>query len=98
MPGEPSPCPRTEGRSRHPRRTRPTACPNALVGGSVNLPQQGLQRHRILWAREMDEQELRRVGERGPTIDRIEVAEFESHEEVQAWLKKAAPAFVRKPG
>jgi hypothetical protein len=70
---------------------------DALVGGSVNLPH-GLQRHRILWAREMDEQELRRVGERGPTIDRIEVAEFESHEELQGWLKKAAPAFVRKSG
>jgi hypothetical protein len=55
-------------------------------------------RHRILWVREMDEQELRRVGDRGPTIDRIEVAEFESQEELQVWLKKAAPAFVCKAG
>jgi hypothetical protein len=46
----------------------------------------------------MDEQELRRVGDRGPTIDRIEVAEFESQEEQQVWLKKAAPAFVCKAG
>jgi hypothetical protein len=70
---------------------------DALAGGSVNLPH-GLQRHRVLWVREMDEEELRRVGEKGPTIDRIEVAEFEAHEEMQEWLKKAAPAFVRKSG
>jgi hypothetical protein len=70
---------------------------DALVGeGTVNLTDRGLQRHRILWVREMDEQELRRVGDRGPTIDRIEVGEFESQEEVREWLKKVAPAFVRK--
>jgi hypothetical protein len=69
---------------------------DALVGeGAVNLTDRGLQRHRVLWVREMDEQELRRVGERGPTIDRIEVAEFEGQEELREWLKKAAPAFVR---
>jgi hypothetical protein len=44
----------------------------------------------------MDEQELRRVGEGGPTIDRIEVAEFEAQEELREWLKKVAPAFVRQ--
>ena len=72
---------------------------DALVGeGTVNLTDRGLQRHRILWVREMDEQELRRVGERGPTIDRIEVGEFESQEEMQEWLKKVAPAFMRKSG
>ena len=70
---------------------------DALVGqGTVNLTDRGLQRHRILWVREMDELELRRVGEGGPTIDRIEVAEFESQEEIREWLKKVAPAFVRK--
>jgi hypothetical protein len=71
---------------------------DALVGeGTVNLTDRGLQRHRILWVREMDEQELRRVGERGPTIDRIEVGEFESQEEAREWLKKVSPTFLRKP-
>jgi hypothetical protein len=70
---------------------------DALVGqGTVNLTDRGLQRHRILWVREMDELELHRVGEGGPTIDRIEVAEFESQEDIREWLKKVAPAFVRK--
>jgi hypothetical protein len=43
----------------------------------------------------MDEEELRAVGEGGPTIDRIEVGEFTTTEEQQEWLKKVAPAFVR---
>ena len=64
--------------------------------GMVNLTDRGFQRQRILWAREMDEQELRKVGEGGPTIDTIEIAEFESQEELRGWLQKAAPAFVRK--
>ena len=72
---------------------------DALVGQStVNLTDRGFQRHRITFVREMDEAELRQVGEGGPTIDKIEVAEFESHEELREWLKKKAPAFVRKPG
>jgi hypothetical protein len=69
---------------------------DALVNQSVNLTDRGLQRHRILWVREMEEGELRQVGAAGPTIDRIEVAEFESQEELRDWLKKTAPAFVRK--
>ena len=56
---------------------------DALVNQSVNLTDRGLQRHRITYVREMDEQELRRVGEEGPTIDRIEIAEFESQEELR---------------
>ncbi len=62
---------------------------------AINLTNRGLQRHRITWIREMDEEELRRVGEGGPTIDRIEVAEFESQEQLNQWLKKNGPAFVR---
>jgi hypothetical protein len=70
---------------------------DALVDDkAVNLTDRGFQRHRILWVREMDEGELRPVGELGPTIDRIEVADFESNEETQEWVKKNAPAFVRK--
>ena len=67
---------------------------DALVKQSVNLTDRGFQRHRILWVREMDEAELRKAGKGEPTIDRIEVAEFESHEELQEWLKKTAPSFV----
>jgi hypothetical protein len=70
---------------------------DALVNQSVNLTDRGLQRHRISYIREMDEDELRQVGEKGPTIDRIEVAEFESQEELREWLKKNAPAFLRGP-
>jgi hypothetical protein len=69
---------------------------DALVKQSVNLTDRGFQRHRILWLREMDEMELRRAGKGEPTIDRIEVAEFTSNEELQEWLAKNAPAFVRK--
>lgn len=62
----------------------------------INLTDRGFQRNRILWVREMDEDELRAVGNTGPTIDRIEVEEFESNAEVIAWLKKVAPAFLRQ--
>ena len=62
----------------------------------VNLTDRGLQRHRILWVREMDEDELRTAGEGGPSIDGIEIVDFESHQEAQEWLKKTAPEFVRK--
>jgi hypothetical protein len=43
----------------------------------------------------MDEDELKRTGEKGPTIDRIEVAEFETAEGQREWLAKAAPVFAR---
>jgi hypothetical protein len=68
---------------------------DALVNNAVNLTDRGLQRHRITYIREMDEEELRAVGEGGPTIDRIEVGEFASTEEQQEWLKTNAQAFVR---
>jgi hypothetical protein len=67
-----------------------------INNGSTNLTDRGLQRHRITWVREMGEEELQRAGRGEPTIDRIEVAEFESHEELTAWLKKAAPVFLRR--
>jgi mannose/fructose/N-acetylgalactosamine-specific phosphotransferase system component IIB len=69
---------------------------DALVDDkAINLTDRGFQRHRILWVREMAEAELRQVGEGGPTIDRIEVGECESGEEMREWLKKEAPAFIR---
>jgi hypothetical protein len=63
--------------------------------GMVNLTDRGLQRHRIIYMREMDEDELRRTRQGQPTIDRIEVAEFEAVEAQREWLKARAPAFLR---
>jgi hypothetical protein len=63
---------------------------------SVNLTDRGLQRHRVTFVREMESAELRKSGEKEPTIDRIDIAECESNEDVQAWLSKHAPAFLRK--
>jgi len=68
---------------------------DALVNGAVDLPH-GIQRHRIVWVREMDKAEARKVGQTGPTIDRIEVGEFESQEELGEWLTKVGPVFVRR--
>jgi hypothetical protein len=45
----------------------------------------------------MDEDELRQVGEGGPTIDAIRIAEFETVKEQRDWLKRHAPAFLRTP-
>jgi hypothetical protein len=66
-----------------------------LSDTTTNLTTSGLQRHRIVWMREMTEEEIRQVGETGPTIDSIEVAEFESHAELKEWLSEKAPAFLR---
>jgi hypothetical protein len=63
-------------------------------GDSANLTDRGLQRHRITWVREMDESDTTRIGDGGPTVDRIEVADFESVEEQRAWVEKRAPAFL----
>jgi hypothetical protein len=65
-----------------------------LVNDSVDLPH-GIQRHRIMWVREMEKAEAQKVGQTGPTVDRIEVAEFESQEELREWLRTTAPAFLR---
>jgi hypothetical protein len=65
-----------------------------LSDTTTNLTTSGLQRHRIVWMREMSEEEIRQVGESGPTIDRIEVAEFESNAELKTWLEANAPAFL----
>jgi hypothetical protein len=70
---------------------------NALTNASVDLPH-GIQRHRIMWVRELDKAEARQIGQAGPTIDKIDVAEFESQEEVREWVMRHAPAFLRGPG
>jgi hypothetical protein len=66
-----------------------------LNEGAINLTTGGLQRHRVVWIREMSEEDIRQVGESGPTIDRIEVAEFESQAALKEWLQQKAPAFIR---
>jgi hypothetical protein len=66
-----------------------------LNEGAINLTHAGLQRHRVLWVREMSADEIRQVGETGPTIDSIEVAEFENHAALKEWLGKRAPEFAR---
>jgi hypothetical protein len=65
-----------------------------LNEGAINLTHAGLQRHRVLWVREMTKDEIRQVGETGPTIDSIEVAEFESNADLKDWIKRNAPAFI----
>src|SRR4029077_19149563 len=61
-----------------------------LTEGAINLTHAGLQRHRVLWVREMSKEEIERVGESGPTIDSIEVGEFITHEDRREWMKKKA--------
>jgi hypothetical protein len=41
--------------------------------------------------------EIREVGETAPTIDSIQVADFESHAALKEWLKAKAPAFAAWP-
>jgi len=67
-----------------------------LNEGAINLTHAGLQRHRVLFIREMSEEEIRQVGETGPTIDSITVAEFQSHDALKEWVGKHAPAFIRE--
>jgi hypothetical protein len=68
---------------------------DALVNETINLTDRGFQRARITYVREMEEEELQQAGEGEPTIDRIDIAEFESQEELREWVKQNAPAFVR---
>jgi hypothetical protein len=65
-----------------------------LADGSINLTRAGLQRHRVLWVREMTDEEIERVGDTGPTIDSILIGEFTDHESRREWLKANAPAFL----
>lgn len=56
-----------------------------VSGAAVNLTDRGLQRHRIVWVKECDEDDLRRAGEGEPTVDRIEVVAFGSQEKLSGW-------------
>ncbi|HEV8062397.1 MAG TPA: hypothetical protein VGP68_21135 [Gemmataceae bacterium] len=66
-----------------------------LPGKAINFTDRGLQRHRITYIREMDRAELKRVGQAEPTIDKIDIVEFQSSEEQQEWITKHAAAFAR---
>ncbi len=69
---------------------------DALVDDrAINLTDRGFQRHRIVWVREMGEDETQTVGKSGPTIDRIEVEDCDSPTEGNDWLAKTAPQFLR---
>jgi hypothetical protein len=74
---------------------RGTNLDKPLDDGPINLTRAGLARHRVVWLREMTPEEIRHVGDSGPTIDSIEVAQFESQAALKEWLSKNAPAFVR---
>jgi len=64
-----------------------------IEGSGIDLIRAGLQRHRVLFVREMSEGDIAQVGEDGPTIDSITIAEFETHPELKEWLENHAPAF-----
>ncbi|MCZ2341356.1 MAG: hypothetical protein LC104_06110 [Bacteroidales bacterium] len=60
----------------------------------IDLIRAGLQRHRVTWVREMSEEDIRKTGEKGPTIDSIEIGEFESHTALREWLEQNARTFL----
>ncbi len=62
--------------------------------GGVNL-MTGLQRHRVVWIKEMSKEEIKKAGDSGPTIDSIQVSAFESNDELKKWVDENAPAFLR---
>ncbi len=48
----------------------------------------------MLFVREMSEADISsEVGEDGAAIDRITIAEFETYQELNEWLRQYAPAF-----
>ncbi len=66
-----------------------------LNEGAINLTTGGLQRSRVVWIREMSKEDIQQVGDSGPTIDSIQVEEFESQAALKEWLSQNAPAFAR---
>jgi hypothetical protein len=65
-----------------------------LNEGAINLTTGGLQRNRVVWIREMSKEDIQQIGDSGPTIDSIQVQEFESQAALKEWLTNNAPAFV----
>lgn len=73
---------------------RGSALDKPLGDANIDLIRAGLQRHRVLWVREMTEDDIRQVGDTGPTIDSITLREFESHGALKEWLGQNAPTFL----
>lgn len=73
---------------------RGSALDKPLGDGSIDLIRAGLQRHRVIWVKEMSEEETRQVGDAAPTIDSITITEFKSHAELKEWLEKMAGGFL----
>lgn len=67
-----------------------------IEDSGIDLIRAGLQCHRVLWMREMSEDDIRETGEHGPTIDSIEIAEFESHDTLKEWLRQNAIGFSQQ--
>lgn len=67
----------------------------SVEGSGIDLIRAGLQRHRVLVVREMSKADISEVGDDGPTIDSIMIAEFESHVEMKEWLGTNAPEFIQ---
>lgn len=65
----------------------------AVNDSGIDLIRAGLQRHRVLWIREMSEDESRQTSNNGPTVDAIEVGEFASQDAMTTWLKSHCPSF-----
>lgn len=63
----------------------------------MNPTHAGLQRHRVLWVREMTGGEIERFGETGPTIDSVLIGELTDHDSCREWLKTHAPPFLGDP-
>ena len=69
---------------------------DALVNDTINLTDRGLQRQRIVYIREMDEDELRRCRADTSRPSTAFLSRNSSpNEELQKFLKKTAPAFAR---
>ena len=51
-----------------------------------------------LWLCEMTRADIRELGETGSTIDKIEVADFETLASLKEWLKAKAPASAQRTG
>lgn len=65
-----------------------------LQDSGIDLIRAGLQRHRILWIHELDDAEIQQTDDKEPTIDRVEIKEFESQNDLRNWLTQNAPAFL----
>lgn len=74
---------------------RGSALDKPLDDGNIDLIRAGLQRHRVLWVREMGEEDIRQTGDAGPTVNSIEMAGFASHEELKQWMEGHAASFLR---